>query len=163
MQRYVDQLIEDLEGIAEEQHTIPYIEPPPELEEFPDISELALIPYKTIEEWTGIDQIRFPHSFHLSDEQISLILSAIFKLLDSFEIELVDKPNDIPNEFLYDILVDSWVDYVQYLPSSSFDWEICTGDPDTCPYLDYCNCKDDFIEDDPPASFTSDEDFEIPL
>jgi hypothetical protein len=131
MQRYVNQLIEDLEEASEKQHTSPNIEPPAEIEVDPMITELAMTPYKTIEELTGIEQVVFPHSFRLSDKQISLIIPAIFNLFDSFNIVLVDKPDDLPNELLYDILVENWDIYVQYLPSSGFDLEICSGDPDT--------------------------------
>jgi len=158
MQRYVDQLIEDLEKAAKKPHTIPYIEPPEGFDEDLFIPELALTPYKTIEEWTGIDQISFPHSFRLSDEQVSIILLAIFKLLDSFNLKLVDRTDDIPNEILYDVLVEYWSDYVQYLPSSGFDLEVCTGDPETCPYLGFCNCDEDILNEDKPPSQVSDDD-----
>jgi len=164
MQRYVEQLIEDLNEAAEKQHTSPYIEPPAEIEVDPMITELAMTPYKTIEKLTGIEQIVFPRSFRLSDKHISLILSTIFKLLDSFNIDLVDKPDYIPNEILYDVLVEYWSDYVQYLPSSGFDLEVCTGDSDTCPYLGFCNCDEDFLdEDEPPAHFSDNEDPEMPF
>lgn len=125
---------------------------------------MALVPYKTIEELSGIEQISFPHSFRLSDKQISLILTAIFKVLDNLQIELVDKPSDIPNEILYDVIVENWHDYAQYLPSSGFDWEICTGDPDACPYIGFCNCDEDFLEDDePPVDFSDDDNSELPF
>ena len=148
MQRYVEQLIEDLEQAAKHPPVKPFIEPPPHIADDEVVSELALIPYKTIEEWTGIKQIAFPSIFKLSDNQIKLLNAAIFKVLESLHIELIDKPKFLPEEVLYDILTDYWDDFVQYLPSSGFDWELCTGDPDTCPYGHFCDCMDELPEDD---------------
>jgi len=162
MQHYVNQLIEDLKVASAKQHTRPYIEQKAEFEATTDLLELDATPYKTIEKWTGIKQISFPHSFRLSDEQIDLLLPAIFDLLESFNIDLVDKPDDIPSEVLYDVLVESWDEHVQYLPSTGFDLEICTGDPDTCPYIGFCDCGEEFSEDDdeaPPYIPEDNEDY----
>jgi len=150
MQRYVEQLIEDIEKAAKHPPAIPFIEPPPHIADDPVISELALIPYKSIEEWTGIKQAAFPGIFKLTDHQIKLLNSAIFKLLDSIHVELVDRPKELPDEMLYDILTEYWDDQVQYLPSSGFDWELCTGDQETCPYGEFCDCIEDFPDDEPP-------------
>jgi len=164
MRRYVEQLLEDLDRAASVKPTMPYFEVPPEFVTDDATKELALIPYKTIEELSGIEKINFPHSFHLSDEWVSSLLAAIFKVLDNIQIELIDQPSDIPNEILYDVIVEHWDDYVQYLPSSGFDWEICSGNPDTCPYIGFCNCDEDFLEDDePPENSGEDDNFKMPF
>ncbi|NOX84788.1 MAG: hypothetical protein GXO86_02305 [Chlorobi bacterium] len=163
MQRYVEQLIEDLEKAACQPPSMPFIEPPPHIAGDPVVSELALIPYRTIEEWSGIKQNAFPGIFSLSDEQIILINSAIFKLLESLHIELVDKPTDLPPEALYDIVTDNWDYPVQYLPSSGFDWELCTGTPETCPYGGFCNCGDELPDEEPPSPAKDDDDAVLPF
>ena len=63
MDKYIQQLIEDLENAAKNPPAPAYIEPPPHLEEEPAIAELALVPFKTIEELSGIKQEAFPESF----------------------------------------------------------------------------------------------------
>lgn len=163
MQRYVEQLIEDIEEAAKHPPAVPFIEPPPHIADDPVISELVLVPYKSIEEWTGIKRVAFPGIFKLTDQQIRLLNKAIFKLLDSLQIDLVDKPKDLPDEVLYDIITDNWDDMVQYLPSSGFDWELCTGDPETCPYGEFCDC-DDLPNDEPSfRTVDEDEDTELPF
>ena len=162
MKRYVEQLIEDLEYASKHPPAKPFIEPPPHIAGDPVISELALIPFKTIETWTGIKQVAFPSMMRLTDNQIKLLNVAIFKLLDSLQIELVDKPKSLPDDVLYDIVTDNWHDFVQYLPSSGFDWELCTGDPDTCPYGDFCDCMNDLPEEEAPP-LENNENGEVPF
>lgn len=160
MQRYVEQLIDDLEEAAANPPAKPFIEPPLHMEEDEEISELALVPFKPIATWTGISPEVFPHSFRLTDPQVALLLEAMFKLLESIKVELVDIPEEIPPEMLYDILTEYWDDKVQYLPSSGMDWEICTGNQQTCPYGEFCDCGDhfDFSDDDFPVIHLNDSD-----
>jgi len=157
MQRYVEQLIEDLGKAAAHPPAMPFIEPPPHIAGDPVVSELALIPFRTIEEWSGIKQEAFPGIFSLTDEQIELLNKAIFKLLDSLNIDLIDIPPDFPPEALYDVVTDNWDDPVQYLPSSGMDWELCTGDPDTCSFGFFCDCGEELPDEKPPFPTENDD------
>nr|NQU93463.1 hypothetical protein [Bacteroidota bacterium] len=60
-------------------------------------------------------------------------------------------------------LIDNWDSLVQYLPSSGFDWELCSGDPQTCPFGEFCNCDEELPEEEPQQPFDDDEDFEMPF
>ncbi len=140
MQRYIQQLIEDLEEAAKNPPASPFIEPPPHLDNNPVEAELALVPFKPIAEWTGIDAKVFPDMINVSRDEADRVNHSILQLLESLQIEVVDIPKDFPPELLYDVLINHWDEPVQYLPSSGFDLELCTGDPMTCPYGDYCNC-----------------------
>ena len=155
MQRYVEQVIEDLEAIASQEIQEAYIEVPPQLEEAPDIGELALVPFKPISEWTGIDFEVFPEMWRLSYDQCEVLNKAIFKVYDNLKLLLTDKPKEIPEDWLYEVLISNWDYPVQYLPSSGMDLELCTGDWKTCDYGEYCACaKDDYLDeiegDEPP-------------
>ena len=167
MDRYITQLVEDLENAAVNPPTLAYIEPPPHLEKLPDIAELALVPFKTIEEWTGIDAKNFPLMPDLTLKQMEMVNEAIFKVFESLQIELIDIPDEIPAEWLYDVLTTNWDEPVQYLPSSGFDMELCTGDPMTCPYGEYCDCGEEFDlseeEEDLPLDNTELNDDELPF
>lgn len=167
MQRYIQQLIEDLEEAAKNPPALPFIEPPPHLGNDPVVAELALVPFKPISEWTGIDAKVFPEMILLSGDEAILVNQAILQLLESLQIEIIDMPADIPPEFLYEVLIDHWNEYVQYLPSSGYDLELCTGDPMTCPYGDYCDCgtwKDIADEEEiPDKSSRNLTDDEIPF
>ncbi len=153
MERYIAQLIEDLEKAAKNPPAPVYFETPPHLAEAPDIAELALVPFKTIEEWTGIKQEVFPDVGQLEVGQWERVNEAIFKVLDSLNIKLIDVPNDIPPEMLYEVLTTNWDEPVQYLPSTGMDLELCSGDPETCPYGDYCDCGEPFDELELPHRF----------
>jgi hypothetical protein len=150
MQRYIEQLIEDLEAVAKNPPAAPFLEPPLHLKEDPETSELALVPYKSIEEWTGIKQEVFPEINDLQGDQWGRVNEAIFKVFASLKLELLDAPSEMPPEWLYEVLSTNWDHPVQYLPSSGMDLEFCTGDPMDCPYGEYCTCGDNLIEDDIP-------------
>jgi len=165
MQRYIEQLIEDLDLAANNPPNPAYIETPPHLDDYPQIAELALAPFQSIEELTGISEEAFPHVLDLSVEECEAVNEAIFRVFESLHIELVDAPEDLPPEMLYDVLTSNWDYGVQYLPSSGFDLELCTGDPETCPYGEFCDCDEDpdFLMDEPPSDFDHEEDSELPF
>jgi hypothetical protein len=154
MEKYIHQLIEDLEEVAKNPPKPSYIEPPPHLEDDDVISELALVPFKTLEELTGIKQEVFPEINQLQGDQWQRVNEAIFKVFESLNIELVDAPPDIPPEWLYEVLTTNWQHEVQYLPSSGMDLELCTGDPETCPYGEFCDCGEESDEYELPEKFT---------
>ena len=160
MQRYIEQLIEDLDRAAENPPDPEYIEVPPHLDNNPDIAELALVPFKPISEWTGIGSEVFPVVIDLSWEEWKKVNEAILRVFESLHIELVDAPEDLPPEMLYEVLTTNWDYPVQYLPLSGMDLELCTGDPMTCPYGDLCDCyeEQDFSADEPPANMDTNED-----
>ncbi len=166
MKRYIQQLIDDLEEAAQNPPAAPFIETPPHLENLQFAAELALVPFKPIAEWTGIDEKVFPEMYLLSGDDAVRVNQAILNLLESIGVEIVDIPDDFPPELLYDILISNWDEPVQYLASSGYDLELCTGDPETCPYGELCSCSagedqpDD--EEHPGVTPVNDED-ELPF
>lgn len=145
IERYIKQLIEDLEQVAKHPPAPSYIEPPEHLFDEPEIAELALVPFKTIEELTRIKQEEFPEINDLQDDQWERVNQAILKVFDSLNITLIDIPPEIPQEWLYDVLTTNWQHPVQYLPLTGMDLEFCTGDPQTCPYGEFCDCFEGFV------------------
>lgn len=148
MKRYIEQLVEDLEEAAKNPPSAAFIEPPPHLENKPEIAELALVPFQTIEELTGIEQESFPNGFNLHTKDCEKVNAAIFKIFESLNIELVDAPENLPPEILYDALTSNWQYPVQFLPTAGMDLELCTGDPLECPYGPFCDCGEDWEEED---------------
>jgi len=154
MEKYIQQTIDDLETVAQNPPKPSYIEPPPHLEGDEVISELALVPFKTIEELTGIKQKVFPEIIHLQGDQWQRVNDTILKVFGALNIELVDAPPGMPPEWLYEVLTTNWQHPVQYLPASGMDLELCTSDPMTCPYGEYCDCDEAFDEYELPEKFT---------
>jgi hypothetical protein len=140
MERYIQQLIEDLEAVAQNPPKPSYIEKPPVFYDDPAIAELAMVPFKTIEELTGIKQEAFPNFNEMHGRNWKAVLDAIFEVFNSLNITLIDAPKGIPKEWLYEAITSSWQHPVQYLPESGMDLELCTYDPLTCPYGDLCDC-----------------------
>lgn len=147
MQKYINQLITDLEEAAQQPPSASFIEIPPHFSGLPEDAELALTPYKSIEKWTGIKQEVFPDSTQLQGKQWDQVNEAIFKVFESLNLDLVDVPPDYPRELLYETLTTNWDHPVQYLSLSGMDLELCTGDPLNCPYGKYCDCG--MFEDHP--------------
>lgn len=141
MKKYIKQLIEDLEEAARQIPSIPYFETPSYFENNPEIVELALIPFKPISEWTNIEIFAFPDVIELDGKEIQILNKAIRKVLKKLNVDIVDLPKDLPEELFYEIVSDYWDYPIQYLPSSGFDMEICSGNPQTCLYGEYCDCS----------------------
>jgi len=139
MQKYINQIVGDLEHVASQKPQAAYIEIPPGMESISEIAEVALVPFKPISEWTGLNAEIFPEVWQLSYEQCVQVNKAIFKVFENLNLLLVDKPDDIPEEWLYEVLRYNWDHPVQYLPSSGMDLELCSGDWKTCDYGEYCN------------------------
>jgi len=139
MHNYLTQLVEELEAVALNPPPPPYIVPPPHMADDLAMAELALTPFKPVSEWTGISPEVFPCMTALQGGQWEMVTDAIFKIFQAFSIDLVDVPPGFPPERLYEVLTTHWDHPVQFLPSSGFDLELCTGDDATCPYGEYCD------------------------
>jgi hypothetical protein len=148
MDKYIQQLVEDLELAAKNPPKPSYIETPPGFEDQQSIVHLGLTPFKTIEQLTGISQEAFPEFNQLEARHWRAVLDAIFKVLDSLKIKLVDAPRGIPKEWLYEAITFNWKQQVQYLPEEGMDLELCTGDPSDCPYGMYCTCDIKWPDDE---------------
>lgn len=138
MQRYLTQLLEDLEAIAVKPPEAPWTETPPHLAHDPIIAELALVPFKPISEWTGMGPEVFPDVTELEGGQWERVNEAILKVYEALNLSLIDCPKEIPPEVLYEVLTENWDFPVQYLLLSGMDVELCSHDTDTCPYGEYC-------------------------
>lgn len=142
MHHYLIQLLLDLETIAANPPEAPWFETPPHLAHDPAIAELALVPFKPISEWTGISQEAFPDVALLVGGQWERVNKAILKVYEALNLSLIDCPKDMPPEALYEVLTGNWDLPVQYLPLSGMDVELCTHDPQTCLYGEYCEYCD---------------------
>lgn len=161
MQNYINQLIEDLEDAAKAEIQQANIKTPPHLADNPEMAELALVPFKPICEWIEISKDVFPEMWQLTYEQCVQLNKAIFKVFDNLNLSLVDKPKDIPEDWLYEVLISNWDYPVQYLPSTGMDLELCSGDWKTCDYGKYCHCAqnnyDNIDDNEPTINLTDNE------
>jgi hypothetical protein len=148
MDRYIQHLIEDLKTAAQNPPKPSYFENLPVFEDDLSMAELAMVPFKTIEELTGIKKEAFPNFDELHGRNWKALLDAIFEVFNSLKFKLIDVPKGMPKEWLYEAITSNWDCKVQYLPHSGMDIELCTGDPISCPYGIYCSCGIEWPDDE---------------
>ena len=169
LEKYVNQLIEDLNFAVEKRINQPNIPDNIEIRSTNSLIDLIKSPLKTLEDLTGISQSVFPDHIDMNGTQIREVLKAMLKLLDAYKLKIY-YPKELPFEWKYQTLVDEWNEsYVKDLPDSGYDIDFCTGEPQTCPFGEYCDCGDneyDFNADEPPEPDTennSGEDIDMPF
>jgi hypothetical protein len=139
MDRYIKQLIEDLDEICNHQITLPFIEIPPEMQDFPEVAEYELGPNKSISEWIGADTKKFPGKHLLNYEQMDKLSLAMLKAFQTINVD-VDLPGNLPSEARYDLLLQTWDEPVPYLSGPGYHLDFCSGDCDSCRIRKYCIC-----------------------
>ena len=169
LEKYVNQLIEDLNFAVEKKISQPNIPDNIEIRSANSIIDLIKNPFKTLEDLTGISYSVFPDHIDMNGIQIREVLKAMLKLLDAYKLKIY-YPKELPFEWKYQTLAYEWNEsYVKDLPDSGYDIDFCTGEPQTCPFGEYCDCGNDeydFDADEPPEPDTennSEEDIDMPF
>jgi len=140
IQKYVDQLISDLELKTCETYERPVFSGSINISSVKDHKEMQEKPYVSLEELSGIKKEAFPDITHLDGIQIKKLLIAILEFFDAFRL-IIYHPENVPPEIKYDAITSKWNHiWVKDLPLSGDFIDLCTGDQDTCPYSDYCDC-----------------------
>jgi len=142
MVRYVNQLIADIHSVAEAVKQDVTIPDTPEARTDEDARQLVENPFVTLEELTGIGYAMFPEHIRMDGLQTRRLLKAMLELLDAFSLK-VHFPHEVPHEIKYEALRDEWDGcQVKHLPISGDDIDLCTGDRQTCPFGEFCNCDE---------------------
>ena len=120
-----------------------------------DNRQMMLTPFETLEELTGIEAAVFPTHIDMDGLQTRKVLRAMLHLLDTCNLK-VYFPKEAPHEIKYETLRENWDSYqVKYLPLSGDEIDFCTGDPQTCPFGEFCNCDEEFDVYELPEKFAS--------
>ena len=167
IEQYVNQLIEDLNNATEKIISKPDIPDNIDIRSAKDMAELIENPFLTIEELTGISQKTFPDHIDMGGIETRKVLKAMLELMDAYKLKIY-YPEELPFEMKFEALREGWdTTYVKHLPYSGDDVDLCTGDPQTCPYGEYCDCGEEIdLSDDEPPDFNSDngdDNFECPF
>jgi hypothetical protein len=154
IQKYVDQLINDLNLKAKEARERPIFPDNIDIRSKKNDLELVLKPFVTLEVLSGIKQSVFPEITDMDRIQINQLLIAILQFFDAYKLK-IHHPDNIPSEIKYEAIYTEWDNiYVKDLPLSGDDIELCTGEMQTCPYFLYCDCNEDiddeFLDEDEP-------------
>ncbi len=153
MQRYIEQLIEDLREATWK------VRPPHELWEesgadpddeleLEDMSYIEKIMYgeaEPISEITGIDIKQLPQADKLTQQEQSILATELEKLLQYFYFYL-DFPENYPAHLRYPFILKIWAEEHVALSFGENHIEFCDMDEEFCPFPGYCNTCNEVAE-----------------
>ncbi len=150
MNRYIEQLIEDLQAarkFAPKQRSRNEMN---EEEIWDELVEIDKIideePDRPLQNIFGIDPASFPPIDKLTTEQAQLLSAKILELWAAFNIE-ASYPKNFPLERFYPMLVEKFRKPFMYFPMGITGIEFCHYEPEECPFGDeYCMCKEWSVE-----------------
>jgi hypothetical protein len=136
MERYVSQLIEDLQAAKSKK-----------------VSTLVKDEdgKATLEKYLGIEHIAFPPADRLSESQINALNEAFMSLLDVHHyIVNITMIKNLPPHILYQYFVKQWTEKVFYTTSGLLGLEFCDNNPEECGLYEWCKgfwceCDDDYV------------------
>lgn len=100
METYIQQLVTDI-TTATENAIFPFPETDWNIHDWiSDEEENQTAPVRELEEWTGIKQEQLPPAEMLSDSQISWLLTALKKMLDTYNCSFVLQ-TEVPERIQY--------------------------------------------------------------
>lgn len=140
MQRYIDQLLEDIERLMKEKapyQTHQYTEAEVEMmEEFED--DMIYGDGIHLAEYCKIEREHLPPLDELSSAQVQLLYDGLIRLLNYYNF-FIDYHDIIPVEKRYESLRDYWETI--FLPEIDIErhCDFCDFDPMACPFPDHCN------------------------
>ncbi len=166
MQKYIDQLLEDI-TCATEDVSYPYTEKELHLHYWiPDEEEDKTAPVRELEEWTGIKQEMLPPETMLNDEQLCQLLSALKKMLDAYNWSFVVQIQ-VPERIQYETIRNNFDQPAKIKRWHMGFFELCR--PGTkhnkCTMGEYCHCTffTDFFKDMIDEDLTPEEEREKAL
>lgn len=172
MQRYIEQLIEDIHkatwnlrpphALWEESKADPDDEL--ELEDMTYLEQYVYGDEIPIANITGIEQERLPAPEKLTTEQKALLAEELEKLLQYFHF-ILDFPSEYPSHLRYPFIRNFWKEKHVALSFGENHIEFCDFEDDKCPFPGYCTTcaeiKAQLKYDEEHSSLTDDWDFEI--
>jgi len=139
MQKYINQLIEDLNKA--EANPTEDIEFSNDYEEFVEqMKSIEEATYEPAEKVLGISYIELPPADRLNKQQIQKLMTAILNALSAKGTEVVFPGNAIPVELAYTQLREHFKEGFYATPGWTIDF--CSGYCPDCPFKNYCDSCD---------------------
>ena len=148
MQRYVDQLILDIKN-AERKELLP-VHNEPELTD----EEAIQKHFEEVERWLegeepahtfsyycDLKKEIFPPPDKLTAQQIEQIVSAFNHLLFTWNLG-ANIIQTVPKDKFYTLLISVLDEKTDIVTDGFLDFEFCNYHPPTCPFGEYCTCKE---------------------
>lgn len=152
MQRYIEQLIDDLRQAAS--LAPPDIIDDPEIDdeealemELEEAERIVSGPFEKLSDIVGIPKKMLPGPDRLNTDHVSMLVPEIEKLLNAYNF-YPDYPENVPYNLLYKALYNIWDDEFVKVNSGQYHIEFCDYDKDNCPFPGYCDfCNDNFSDE----------------
>jgi hypothetical protein len=142
MQRYIDQLIEDLREARKHVPSEPKFSE--DYEEFEEqMFAIETAPDVPMKKLFGVGYEELPPPAKLTEEQMQLLIDAILDAWEAFNCS-VDFPENVPLKLKYELIRDEFADSIHYMPGYSMHYDFCSGWCPECKIIDYCTNKDEF-------------------
>lgn len=157
MQSYINQLLEDIVQAQKSEDvdaTFGDAEPQTIEDEFAEIDRwLEHEPEHTFSYYCGLEKEQFPPAEKLSIKQTQQITEAFMHLLFTWNLGAAI-PKNIPPRKKYTLLISVLDEKTDIVNSGFMTFEFCNYDPPSCPFEEYCTCKD--FEDNTNADMNVD-------
>ncbi|MEM1124771.1 MAG: hypothetical protein AAGJ18_30315, partial [Bacteroidota bacterium] len=147
LQRYIDQLLEDIQ-VATENVPEPWSPADEEVDEefglLPWMEDPENAPTKSLEEWTTLKKEQFPPENRLTDRQVEVLLKAVKNMLDHYNCSAVFQI-EVPPRIQYRVIRTRFQQEVPMLKANYYFFEFCdkkdNQDRSTCILGEkYCHC-----------------------
>jgi len=162
MQRYVEQLVEDLRAIAKnpphlpENGGIPFPDVPDE-EDLEELEEFVEGERRKLSEIVGLAKSALPDHKRLNDKQVNWLFDELIKMLGPWNF-IPEFPDDVPGRLKYKVLRDHWDDEHVYMRFGRVNIQFCDYDPENCPFPGYCEVCDEVNQG---SEILDDTDFDV--
>jgi hypothetical protein len=137
MDRYIKQVVDELEETLTLSIDPPFFEIPDEMEEFPGEAELEQAVNKPIAIWLDKESKIFPPVNFLNVRHMNQLCQIMVKAFEKINVS-VDFPKQISLTEKYNLLLELWDEPVPFLTWGSYHMDFCTGDCEGCRIRQYC-------------------------
>ena len=141
MQNYINQLLTDISE-ATKNVSRPFVEKQLSLHDFiSDEDEEKIAPICNLQQWTGIQQEMLPPATMPSDTQVTSLLDALKKMLDTYNCSFVLQTK-VPERIQYAAIRDNFNQDVKVKQWNMGFFEFCKPGTihHTCSLARYCQC-----------------------
>lgn len=148
MQSYINHLLSDIAEACREEQPEPYSSIAPEN----DVEAIERY-FEEVERWldsepahdfsyySGLQKEQFPPAEKLTDEQMEALSHAFERLLFTWNIG-VEMPDKLPISRKYSLMISVLERKVAIVENGFEMIEFCSYDPPTCPFNEWCTCKE---------------------
>lgn len=143
MQRYIEQVIEDLQEAKKNVPADPELGTEDSYEEFAEkMFAIETAPSEPSKNVFGVSYEELPPPEKLTEPQMQQLIDAIEDTLYAFNAS-VDYKNEMPVKLKYEVLRDWFEEDVHIMPGFTMHLDFCDGWCPDCKIVDYCDSVDE--------------------